>query len=267
MIPTAAFSGRLVSASFLAKQTGNRDRPDQIDSWRSAHRIHAAARRALGPASSPRAILDVGFIPLARTFGFDRFHDVRHADAFLALSMEPPDGGSVAAIVTAWADRLDPLWRAAVVEAQQRGTRWCVLFNGISIRIVSAEQLYSRRYVDCDAAMALDRPESFDALVRIAGARALTAGDRDPASLRALVTASEQDSAGVCRSLREGVLCASMEVLRALTARHRRQSQASLQDCFDQSLTIVYRILFLLFAEARSLVPTWHQIYHDSYSV
>jgi hypothetical protein len=34
-----------------------------------------------------------------------------------------------------------------------------------------------------------------------------------------------------------------------------------------QALTILYRILFLLFAEARSLVPTWHPVYRDSYSV
>src|SRR5207245_1340074 len=31
--------------------------------------------------------------------------------------------------------------------------------------------------------------------------------------------------------------------------------------------TIVYRILFLLFAEARSLVPLWHPVYRQSYSV
>src|SRR5207245_8127089 len=35
----------------------------------------------------------------------------------------------------------------------------------------------------------------------------------------------------------------------------------------EQALTIVYRILFLLFAEARALVPLWHPIYRESYSV
>lgn len=36
---------------------------------------------------------------------------------------------------------------------------------------------------------------------------------------------------------------------------------------FDQALTVVYRILFLLFAEARSLVPVWNEIYRDAYTI
>src|SRR4029078_5852802 len=36
---------------------------------------------------------------------------------------------------------------------------------------------------------------------------------------------------------------------------------------FKQALTIVYRILFLLFAEARALVPVWHPVYRGSYSL
>ena len=36
---------------------------------------------------------------------------------------------------------------------------------------------------------------------------------------------------------------------------------------FDQSLTVLYRVLFLLFAEARGLVPMWHPVYRDRYSI
>jgi hypothetical protein len=36
---------------------------------------------------------------------------------------------------------------------------------------------------------------------------------------------------------------------------------------FEQALTLVYRMLFLLFAEARSLVPTWNEIYRDAYTI
>src|SRR5205814_6770955 len=35
----------------------------------------------------------------------------------------------------------------------------------------------------------------------------------------------------------------------------------------DEALTILYRILFLLFAEARDLVPCHHPIYRDAYTV
>src|SRR4029450_9715108 len=35
----------------------------------------------------------------------------------------------------------------------------------------------------------------------------------------------------------------------------------------DQALTVLYRILFLLFAEARGLVPMWHPVYRDRYTI
>jgi hypothetical protein len=76
------------------------------------------------------------------------------------------------------------------------------------------------------------------------------AGDRE-----ALVTAvidAERHAAGVCRSLKTGVLDASTHLLRALFA---RDPSRPVDDVFEQSLTIVYRLLFLFFAEARALVP------------
>src|SRR5207249_5033883 len=79
-----------------------------------------------------------------------------------------------------------------------------------------------------------------------------------------IVEASERHASGVCRSLRDGVLAASADVLGALIARH---SRASTGDSFEQALTIVYRLLFLLFAEARGLVPLWHPVYRESYSI
>ena len=75
---------------------------------------------------------------------------------------------------------------------------------------------------------------------------------RRPSSLHALVAASDRHAAGVCRSLRDGVLVASADVLRALSAAgDAAAAQAALDDAFEQALTIVYRMLFLLFAEAR----------------
>jgi hypothetical protein len=43
--------------------------------------------------------------------------------------------------------------------------------------------------------------------------------------------------------------------------------RTDLEDGFEQALTIVYRMLFLLFAEARALVPLWHPVYRDGYSL
>ena len=54
------------------------------------------------------------------------------------------------------------------------------------------------------------------------------------------------------------------DVLGALIA---RRPAAAIDGALEQALTIVYRILFLLFAEARGLVPLWHPIYRESYSL
>src|SRR5207245_4115685 len=81
--------------------------------------------------------------------------------------------------------------------------------------------------------------------------------------LAALIVESERHSASVCRSLREGVLEASKLLLQALAARR----VPAVDGAFDQALTIVYRLLFLLFAEARALVPVWHPVYRESYSL
>ena len=41
----------------------------------------------------------------------------------------------------------------------------------------------------------------------------------------------------------------------------------TLSALFDESLTVVYRALFLMFAEARGLVPNWHPLYRESYTI
>ena len=67
----------------------------------------------------------------------------------------------------------------------------------------------------------------------------------------------------VCRALGAGVLDA-LEVLLGALTRGARPPSAAL---WEQSLTVLYRVLFLLFAEARGLVPLWHPVYRDRYSL
>src|SRR4029077_17013407 len=55
--------------------------------------------------------------------------------------------------------------------------------------------------------------------------------------------------------------------LRARVGHSRKTERVLCPDSFEQSLTIVYRMLFLLFAEARALVPLWHPVYRESYSL
>ena len=158
-------------------------------------------------------------------------------------------------------------WRIGIETAGRRGARWCLLCNGLDLRIVSASRLYSRRFTAFDLAAAAERHDTAALLWQLASTVALCGDVSDDRSLDALVAASDRFSAGVCRSLRHGVLAASADVLSALLARDRERHQASVDRAFEQALTIVYRMLFLLFAEARSLVPIWHAVYRESYSI
>ena len=145
----------------------------------------------------------------------------------------------------------------AVRQARLRSARWCALFNGTHLRLVDAALPYSRRFVQFDLDTVADDEGAFAAFSYVMGCL--------PGSLRSLVDASEQHGIAVCRSLKDGVLSASADVLRALV--RPSSSAASPAASFEQALTIVYRMLFLLFAEARGLVPLWHPVYRDSYSV
>src|SRR5262245_17561973 len=268
MLP--GFSGHLVSEAFLEAAS-----PASEPAGRSLERIGRdlgkwrAGTGALGPASPTRAILQNRAAPLLAALGFEPPADIEGVDTTLVATVAC-HGRPIALVVTTWGERLDARWRLGVTQAIGRGSAWCVLFNGAHLRIVDARRLYARRCLDFDVDLALDDPRTFLALWRTAHASALASAAPDGASLHAIVAASDRHASEVCRSLRDGVLSASRDVLTALAGRRCRAAltgATSLNASFEQALTIVYRILFLLFAEARALVPLWHPVYRDSYSI
>jgi hypothetical protein len=268
MLP--GFKGHLVSEAYLEALT-----PGAVPSGGGldgqAARIHGnllkwrARSVDLGPAAAVRTLLQDRAAPLTRALGFEPPTAILAIDSSLVATLT---GGSqpVTLVVTPWGERLDPLWRVAVTQAMRRSSAWCLLFNGVRLRIVDANRLYARRYAEFDLDLAIDDPRSFLAFWRTTNAAALGAAAH-AGSLHAIVEASDRHAATVCRSLRDGVLTASGDILRALAIGRRGASRRSLRDSFEQALTIVYRILFLLFAEARALVPLWHPVYRDSYSI
>jgi hypothetical protein len=259
---TAGMSGHLITEAFLehhlrtaaagAAAAGNR----RLTAWMRHY-------RQLGPASSVRALVDVGAAPLVRALGFHGLADMsfsRQSAAATLIGISPP----VTVLVTPWGERLDPFWRDAVVESRRRRTPWCVLFNGTHIRLIDAGRLHARRYVEFDIQVALGDERTTAALEEIFSAGSFAAGRDGTPIVRTLIAGSEEHAAGVSRSLKSGVLRASSEILQAIV---RHPPPASLDETFEQALTIVYRILFLFFAEARGLVPLWHPVYRESYSV
>ena len=102
---------------------------------------------------------------------------------------------------------------------------------------------------------------------------------------RLLVTAkgiavlwAARERRGVAADARRRVGCSHVTRARVRSWRRRARRAAATRGAalappatsaiaLDQALTLVYRILFLLFAEARGMVPIWHELYRDAYSV
>src|SRR5262249_21948805 len=160
----------------------------------AAHALAAADKRWLqtvGPASSPRAILESALQPMLTALGFAAVEAARPVSGAL-VGEARANGDVVTVVVVPWGDRLDGRWRTAVTAARQQSSSWCLLFNGATLRIVDALQLYSRRVADFDVALALGRDEGAMAIGLLAHADALCAAPGDPRSLRELVAASDR---------------------------------------------------------------------------
>jgi Eco57I restriction-modification methylase len=259
MIP--GVSGQLISGAFLESQVWQTGAPSPAVSAIAAALSRAAG--TCGPASSTRALLQAGALPLIAALGFDPPADIRDTPIGIVATLVN-ESHALVLVIGRFGARLDPLWRDAAIAARERGAEWALVYNGATLRLLDATRLHARRHLDFDLDLSL-APAGIAALWRTVAARSLC--ETGDASTRALVAASDQHAVGVCRSLRDGVLDASTGVLEALIGRRRTRLTAPLRDSFEQALTIVYRLLFLLFAEARGLVPLWHPVYRQSYSV
>ena len=213
---------------------------------------------ASGPASSVRAVADALVVPLLTILGFgvERRCD---SDTRTVLDAVAREGAVVPVLVVGWNESLDSAWRALVIAGVRTDARWCFCVNGTALRIVDAQRTWSRAYVEFDLALIAREPEARTLLWSVARAESLSLS---PPVLDRAVALSADHGAVVCRALGRGVLEALERLFRALSSRRANEA-----DVYQQSLTILYRVLFLLFAEARALVPMWHPVYRDRYSL
>jgi len=148
-----------------------------------------------------------------------------------------------------------------VLDGVRADVRWCFCCNGAAWRIVDAHHTWSRRYLEFDLTLIASETHLRTIFWSVARAEAMAA--RPPLLDRA-GSLSDHHGVAVCKALGDGVLNALGRLLTALAASRPRRP---LHVLFEQSLTVLYRILFLLFAEARGLVPMWHPVYRERYSI
>jgi hypothetical protein len=263
----AGMSGSLLSHDALDELWQRPDPTIVTFAADKAHRHlrswHAGVRARLGPTATARTVFDTVAEPLLRALGFDISvvqSGSQTVGALLTTSARP-----VAALIAApWVVPLGSLWRQAVRCGLAHQVRWTICVNGSAIGAFDVERAYARRWVEFEMEVALEIERSLGVLCTLLGARALSRGG-DRAVLERVLDHSERHRAAVRGSLRSGVHDAVLQLVsafRAAVARSHTDSQL-----LDESLVVVYRLLFLLFAEARNLVPTWHPIYRDSYTI
>ncbi len=275
MLP--GISGSLVSEYFaevflpemFAGQLGESSR----DGARAALlRWSRGPARRLGPVNGARSVFDLAAVTVLASLGFEpSILQAARDDSFLVCRLGPSAAGP-AGLVAAWGASLDAAWRAAVGPVVATGTPWCLATNGCHLRLIDARLACARRFIDFDLECALSDAASFAVLWGLCHSPAFEA----PSVVQQVVDASARHAIGVGRALRHGVLEAMDALLAALSAagprgsarrRTLRPRVSEVEAVHQQALTIVYRILFLLFAESRGLVPLWHPIYRDSYSM
>jgi hypothetical protein len=253
--------GHLVSESVVARHLASS--PARFSSDR--HAFGPCLRRAakLGPASSIRSIFDEFARPFARAIGYT-VSDVATDRAAVHATLSAAAAISSLTVV-GWNEPLGPRWRDAILSARQRNVPWALLCNGTQVRLLAARRLYSRRFLEFALDLALDDELSATVLWELLNADTLLQSSSSAESpMDQLIAASDRHAADVGRRLKDGVLAASCDVLNAFV---QQRPVPPLDQAFEQTLTTVYRLLFLLFAEARGLVPLWHPVYRESYSI
>ena len=272
MIP--GLSGPLLSHDALERvipdtmsgQLGEAEREGAMRRFRQWHRPVVAR---LGPSASARTMFDQLAGPLVDRLGYRAASLSSSGPCYRALLQA---GGTTVAVllVTPWGYELSGLWREMVRHGIAWAARWCLSVSGPVLRVTDSQRTYARRFADLDLQAAAEHEATFAVLWGLFRAAALQGPL--PSVLDRAVAISDQHRVSVRNSLQQGVEDALSKLTRAfITAQARRRRStaraASIGACTDESLVIIYRILFLLFAEARGLVPKWHPVFRDGYTV
>ena len=263
MIP--GLSGSLLSHDALSGALMQIRHGSPLSNYRWFHTWHRQIVRDMGPSSTARHVYDRVAVPLVSALGLSLTPAALPDSADGIHSLLSKEGTPVAMFVTtAWGRDPASTWREAVRAAIGRGLKWSVVVNGPVVRIFDATHTYSRRFVQFDLEITAHDRTALDFFCALLGADGFSG--RETALDRAR-TLSEHHRAAVRTSLQQGVYDALVSLLRAFAAARRAQADATPDRLFEESLVVIYRILFLLFAEARGLVPKWHPIYRDSYTI
>ena len=260
MIP--GIGGQLLSHAYLEQQVLPELERGEIHAIaKRATQWWRTVSRAIGPSAGGRQVFDVAAASMLEILGYP-VPTVRHAGNVLAGVSHRQGTSPTLVIALPWAATVEAVWRDAVRGGVGADSAWALVMNGRSLLIVDCRRPWSRHALRFDFDPLLRHPQGARLLSALAGVQATSVSG--PSSLQSRVEASNLHAARVCHSLGDGVLAALPTLAAALSPGRTRTGDGN---PYDQALTVVYRVLFLLFAEARGLVPVWHPVYREAYTI
>ena len=258
------FPGRFL-ANGLAEITAAAKLPSPDDEF--GRRLRGWWRRVdatCGPATGLRALFDLAAMPLAALLEF-RAHDAEFGRAHVSARLCSRRGTAIALVVLPWASRPSRVWRLVSETTRDAGGDWCLVLSPPFLTLVDGRGHATRRSLDIafpdalhDASLAimwlLCRASAFD--------RGASPDEEQTTLLDLLSQRAERFQDSVRQDLQAGVVRALAAVSGAVDS--RRQAGVA---PFDEALTVIYRVLFLLFAESRGLLPHRHSVYGPAYGL
>ncbi len=214
-----------------------------------------------GPATGIRAIFDIVAMPLFAILGFTA-REVTFIGQEAIARLDTREGTAVGLVVSPWARRPPDALRGVLAAARQFDASWCFAVSPPYISIIDARSGWARRSIDFRFPHAFDSPAGITAFSALARASSFDESQTTHTSIAALVRAGQRFHERVGEDLQRGVYAALGAL--APVVRHR---SASDDERFNEALTLVYRVLFLLFAESRALVPCDHPVYGGAYTI
>lgn len=224
---------------------------------------------AIGPASPIRAVFDRVAMPLCAILGFTA-HDAVFDGRFCRVRLATRRCTPVALLLTTWATRPSTRWVDLAQQARDIGATWGFVLAPPFLSIVRASGHSIRHSLDVTLPLVIRRDalsHAYALLQATAFDPVLEHGGTNASAIDGVLTRAAQYQDDVRDDLQCGVET-SLRVLQRVVARARRATTAAPASArLDETLTLVYRILFLLFVESRQLMPTDAAIYQRSYAM
>jgi hypothetical protein len=224
-----------------------------------------------GPVSPIRVLFDELAMPLFAILGFTA-RDVTFERSLCQARLVARMGSPVALVLTTWAARPSSRWADLARHAHRIGAEWGFVLAPPFLSVVPTRGYATRRSIDVILPHAVE-PTSVAHLLAVAHASRFASSRPGQAAtgLSRIVARAESFQDAVRVDLQEGVELSLRELEPAIARVLQGARKVSMPDLgassFDEALTLVYRILFLLFAESRQLVPTYAPVYRNAYAV